>query len=320
MKLFLHWLLWDLRRFRSLLLLWTLLVLGYAACLGWLQYHILDADPGYLKFTGPLAGGLALVGFLMVLWIFTADPAAGTGSFWKLRPPTGYAVAGSKLVIVFPFFVLLPALVLSAAGFAAAPAGLGWELASSAFWKLFPVFLPVLAFLLLGTAASGSPLQAGMRMGASLILVLGLVISVNVAVAYQLLFTGLSPESPAVTPWLWGLAGAAVFLLARKSRNPPRAFIPLTVLAPFLLLVGQSLLVRVVGRTSLEKSVAPLEARAAGISAGPIPIRNNPGGARGRLRFDSGSRENNVQVSYTIPSRSGRAGTSGFECGHPGFT
>ena len=55
MKLFLHWLRWDLRRFRLLLLVWMLLVLGYAAFLGWLHLDILTIDPEWLEWSKPIA-------------------------------------------------------------------------------------------------------------------------------------------------------------------------------------------------------------------------------------------------------------------------
>ena len=67
MKLFLHWLLWDLRRFRTMLLVWTLLLLGYAGFLAWLQSTILTVDRGFLQFSLPAVAGLILVAGPMLL-------------------------------------------------------------------------------------------------------------------------------------------------------------------------------------------------------------------------------------------------------------
>ena len=67
MKLFLHWLRWDLRRFRLMLLIWTLLVVSYAVFLGWLHLNILTIDLGWMRLTGSLAAVLGLGEIFLLL-------------------------------------------------------------------------------------------------------------------------------------------------------------------------------------------------------------------------------------------------------------
>ena len=110
MKLFLHWLRWDIRRFGSILGVWTLLVLGYATFLGWLHLNILSITPKGLEWSQPLGIGLGVVQVFLLLHLFSTDPAVGTDCFWKTRPPRGIAVAGAKLVIALGFFLALPML------------------------------------------------------------------------------------------------------------------------------------------------------------------------------------------------------------------
>ena len=108
MKLFLHWLRWNLCRFRLMLAVWTLLVLGYACFLGWLHADILTIDADWMDWSAPIAKWLGATEVLMLFYLFSTDPAGGMDPFWKTRPPTGFAVAGSKLVLALGFFVGLP--------------------------------------------------------------------------------------------------------------------------------------------------------------------------------------------------------------------
>ena len=87
MKLFLHWLRWDLRRFRLMLLIWTLLVVCYATFLGWLHLNILTVHPDWMDRSQPMAVILAGVEIFMMLYLFSTDPAAGSeGVAWLSKP------------------------------------------------------------------------------------------------------------------------------------------------------------------------------------------------------------------------------------------
>ncbi|MDB6134394.1 MAG: hypothetical protein JWM59_2637 [Verrucomicrobiales bacterium] len=110
MKLHLHWLRFDLRRFRLILGVWTLLVTSYAVFLGWVHLRFLTISQDVMdrSLYIPILLGLVELGFLFAL--FNADPAKGPRHFWKTRPPSGVAVAGSKLVLALTFFVALPVL------------------------------------------------------------------------------------------------------------------------------------------------------------------------------------------------------------------
>ena len=110
MKLFFHWLRWELRRFLPMLGFWTLLVLGYAIFLGLLHLNILTIKPEWMEWNQPMALGLGIVQVFLLLHLFSTDPAVGTDCFWKTRPPGGIAVAGAKLVIALGFFLALPML------------------------------------------------------------------------------------------------------------------------------------------------------------------------------------------------------------------
>ena len=108
MNLFLHWLRWDLRRFRWLLLAWVSML---TLLMGWLWYvnsHLLTLSHLFISNNqGPTGTVLfAQVFFLMIL--LNSDPAAGVNHFWKTRPPSGLAVAGAKLIMVLVFFLALP--------------------------------------------------------------------------------------------------------------------------------------------------------------------------------------------------------------------
>ncbi|RYD31565.1 MAG: hypothetical protein EOP86_17625, partial [Verrucomicrobiaceae bacterium] len=110
MKLYLHWLRFDLRRFRLLLGVWTLLVAAYAVFLGWVHVRFLTISQDTLHRSVYIAILLGLVELCFLFALFNADPAKGPRHFWKTRPPSGVAVAGSKLVLALAFFVALPLL------------------------------------------------------------------------------------------------------------------------------------------------------------------------------------------------------------------
>lgn len=113
MKLYLHWLRHDLRRFQLMLGIWALLTALYACFLGWAHLHILTVRQDTLDWSKPLAIALGLLecGFLFAL--FNSDPATGTRHFWKTRPPSGLTIAAVKLTLAVSFFLILPLVVWS---------------------------------------------------------------------------------------------------------------------------------------------------------------------------------------------------------------
>jgi hypothetical protein len=111
MKLLLHWLRWDLRRFRWPLLLWTALLAGFVCYLGWLHLNLLTVDPRILQYNEAAGAVLGIIEFFLLLRILSTDTAAGTRHFWKSRPPSGFAIAGVKAVIAILFFLALPLLL-----------------------------------------------------------------------------------------------------------------------------------------------------------------------------------------------------------------
>lgn len=141
MKLFLHWLRYDLRRFRLILGTWTLLVAAYAVFLGWLHLNILTISPEALDLSKPIAIALGILEFGFLFALFHSDPAAGPHHFWKTRPPTAPAIAGVKLTVAFSFFIALPFLtwklvqlfcVIPGYVITKSPWGLSW--AAFLFW------------------------------------------------------------------------------------------------------------------------------------------------------------------------------------------
>ncbi|MES2705692.1 MAG: hypothetical protein V4726_03725 [Verrucomicrobiota bacterium] len=167
MKLFLHWLRYDLRRFRLMLGAWTLLVAAYAGFLGWLHVNILTVGWQVLDWSKPMAITLGLLelGFLFAL--FNSDPAEGPRHFWKTRPPSGRAVAGVKLLIAVGFFVAMPLLawglvstfcVIPGYVVTKSPVGLSWT--GFLFWSQS---LTISAFAL-AAACAGSGTALSLRL------------------------------------------------------------------------------------------------------------------------------------------------------------
>ena len=237
MKLFLHWLRWDLIRFRWMLAVWMLLMLGYGALIVWHRSEDKSWDAA-------LAAGvwLVMISFevLAMLHFLTADPAIGADLFWKTRPPRGLQVGGAKLLIVLTAFVLLPMgvhdLTMAASDGAISPAGekpLKWHEALDAFQWWLP------GLLALGAAAARSPGGAMVR------IVIGLGIAMGLSVfcsSYLKLGTvnlgwGWSRFTYSFTCGLWFLVGTSLFLLARCSLRCAAWIGGLVWVAPALLLL-----------------------------------------------------------------------------------
>ncbi len=245
MKLLLHWLRWDLRRFRLLLFVWTLLVLGYAAFLGWLHQNILTVDPAWMEWSQPIALVLAVVEVILLLHLLSTDPALGTDPFWKTRPPRGFAVAGAKMVMVMGFFAVLPMAAWWTMTCWSVPPGAvthGWGETS---WTLFLWWWH--AFLIgtisLGASVIRHPRQILLAVAAAFALSL---MPMLVALILKPAFLDVMPmvldqavkafTQPVFAGWLL-LAGCLCFWLARTHRTPSPWWRLVVVLFPAVLLV-----------------------------------------------------------------------------------
>lgn len=246
MKLLLHWLRWDLCRFRWMLAAWTLLVLGYAAFLGWLHAGILTIDPDWMAWSGPIALLLGATELLMLFHLFSTDPAGGVDPFWKTRPPTGFAVAGSKLVLALGFFVVLPMVAwLTMESLCVKHGAVTHEWEAGVSWTrfLWLVQTLVVSVLALGAATVRTPwqipLKLGMGFALALLPVLLFLLSESLwktgALSLMERAAGVS-----ITPyafWLWILAGCGVFWLARVRRAISLFWHGVVVLVPSAMLL-----------------------------------------------------------------------------------
>lgn len=244
MKLFLHWLLWDLRRFRVVLLVWTLLVLGYAAFLGWLHLNILTVDPEWMEWSEPVAKGLGLTELGLLLYLFSTDPAVGTDPFWKTRPPAGWAVAGVKLAMALGFFVVLPMAawqVMNA--FCVVPYGNSRQWGGLSWTQfLWWVQTLVVSAFALGAAAARNPGEQLVKLAAALgvaaVPLLSLVWSPldigQIVAVFGIVLRGAM--SPAMA-WLGLFTGCGLFLAARFRRTPGRWVMAAVLCVPAVLLM-----------------------------------------------------------------------------------
>ena len=246
MKLFLHWLRWDLRRFRLMLLIWTLLVVCYAAFLGWLHLNILTVHPGRMDWSQPMAVILAGVEIFMMLYLFSTDPAVGSEGFWKTRPPSGFAIAAVKLVIGLGFFVALPMAAWGTMTWLCVPPEAvtnGWgDLSWTQFLWWWHALLA--GALTLGAATVRHFWQIPLRVA------LGFALTMSPTIVLM----ALKPETwkviefvfnrtkeaftnPVMAGWLL-LAGSMTFFLARSHRTPARWWRTLGIVLPAVLLAG----------------------------------------------------------------------------------
>ena len=283
MKLFLHWLRWDLRRFRVMLRVWTLLVIGYTTFLGWLHLEILTIHPEWMAWSQPAALGLGVVQVFLLLHLFSTDPAVGTDCFWKTRPPGGIAVAGAKLVIALGFFVALPMLAWLVVNRLCVPPESvtnGWRGGS---WTKFLWWSQSLltGIMCLGAASVAHAWQIPLRVALGFVLAVVPVLGV-ILVAFELTFSELlrlvveNAVKSFTNPDLGGiflLAGSLLLLLARWYRPWERGWRLLGVMLPFALFK----LGPIRPETDL-KSVTPPEsanpAAGAGIRLGELILRN----------------------------------------------
>ena len=215
MKLFLHWLCWDLRRFRILLLGWTVLVVSYTVLIRWLNPENGRWDPDLARTVWFLTTGVVIFEVFGMLHVLTADPVVGTDVFWKTRPAPGLPVAAAKIGIALTAFVLLP-LGLHAL---AVPVG---RLGASPGWQILEGFqLRLLGLVALGAAAVKTTAGATVRIltGLGLALVLSLVCRSFLGIESAKLVPAWNPFIFHLISYLWILAGAGLFLSARRSHH-----------------------------------------------------------------------------------------------------
>ena len=216
MKLFLHWLCWDLRRFRILLLGWTILVVGYTVLIRWLNPENVRWDPDLARTIWFLTTGVIILEVFGMLHVLTADPVVGTDVFWKTRPTPGLPVAAAKIGIALTAFVLLP-LALHAL---AVPAGrprtsIDWQILAGLLFRL-------LGLVALGAAAVKTTAGATVRIltGLGLALVLSLVCPPLLGLASMKSVAGGNLTEYSSISCLWLVAGTGLFLFARRSHHP----------------------------------------------------------------------------------------------------
>lgn len=253
MKLYLHWLWHDLRRFRLMFGIWTLLTALYACFLGWAHLHILTVRQDTLDWSKPAAIALGLLqcGFLFAL--FNSDPATGTRHFWKTRPPSGLTIAGVKLTLAVGFFLILPLAVWRLMNLlsvlpqyvtAKSPGGQPWG--AFLFWILS---LVLAAFVFAAASASDGR-----------VLYLRLLAVLGVPAAFLILLSRFAPME-----WDWKLqrlranrnterelynpegagaclgSGVVLFLALRHTRLPVHGLLPAMVIPTASLILFNAL-------------------------------------------------------------------------------
>lgn len=103
-------------------------------------------------------------------------------------------------------------------------------------------------------------------------------------------------------PWVWFLAGAGLFMAARRSRHPARRLIPLTVITPILLFTGRNALGWWDYRTDLERSVPVMDASMGPAPAVGAPLFRNLPAERNPYEVEGVSRQGKfTMLDFTLP-------------------
>lgn len=148
MNLTLHWLRRDLRRHALLILLWALLVALFTWARLWFRQQGLEHLPDRYSVLIGAALALGMAELFLMLRILLDDPAGGTGTFWKTRPPSGGAVFAAKAALLVLVSLVIP---FTAEWVFLSIAGPSTDAMSRAICLLLP---PVFA-LMAGAAAAG---------------------------------------------------------------------------------------------------------------------------------------------------------------------
>lgn len=237
MNLFLHWLRWDLRRFRWPLLVWTLLLALFSLLLWYQNANIRTIELNLLAHNLGLCALIFIVWLILLIRVLGSDPAAGVTPLWKTRPPSGYAVAGAKLVLAGACFLLLPMLcwwlVLKASGapidFKQFGPGQTWM---GFLWWIGCAAVASLSFAAAAAAGPGSVVARLIAAAAATIAIIAAVTAWRVITGdfpkemsgYAKSTIWLSSVERAFlylrAPWLGLLAAAALFIMARRRRTP----------------------------------------------------------------------------------------------------
>ena len=267
MKLFLHWLCWDLRRFRILLLGWTILVVGYAVLIWWLNPENVRWDPDLARTVWFLTTGIVIFEVFGMLHVMTADPVVGTDVFWKTRPAPGLPVAAAKIAIALTAFVLLP-LGLIALAF---PVG---RLGASPGWQVLEGFqLRLLGLVALGAAAVKTTAGATVRIltGLGLALVLSLVCPPLLGLPSVKSAAGGSLTEYSIVSCLWLVAGTGLFLSARRSHHAAPWVRWSVWVAPSLLILLGTLIGPLAQRYEASRAIQVPPAIRSGVRILPTP-------------------------------------------------
>lgn len=240
MQLFLHWLSHDLRRLRRELIVWTVLITGTAVLMGWIHLHVLTFDYSALRLGVWLSPILTGTMIYLTCRIFGSDFSGDLRAYWKTKPPSGYAVSASKLVLAGVFLLLLPMVAYAVVRAACVLPAFVQE-SSTGFTtgeSLWTNLSALICIALFGTAAARDETNAALRGG---LVALGIMAAALIGYIPALPLPWIAPATPVFRPWLILpatalalLVGTALFLAARRTRTPHPAITLFSLLLPML--------------------------------------------------------------------------------------
>lgn len=241
MNFFLHWLRHDLRRLRTSLIIWTAVVGIASIFAGWLNLHVLTFDftsPGFGDWLPGLLTGHAAYVACRIFW---SDSAGAPQAFWKTRPPSGYAIGASKLVLAGVFLLILPMAAWTILKITCLPRGYiaysdGDFTTAEYLWATLSLLVCIVA---LGTASARDEMKA-LAKGA--MVAAAVVAAALIGYIPALPLPWIDPATPVLRPWviipaasLALLLSTVVFMAARRSRTPHPGVTLASFLLPFLL-------------------------------------------------------------------------------------
>lgn len=236
MNLLLHWLRWDLRRFSSMLWLWCLSVAAYGIFVGDLNSDLQFGRPDAFRATKPLGITLLTLEAVMLFRLFSSDPCAGASPQWKTRPPAGWTVGVSKIVIAAVFYLGVPLftwwLVLAITGNGADKMSTG---GTSWMERLGWTQALLIALCLFVSSAAQSSWGVVVRI-IVLTLVVVCVLATHSRLSHGMWFSGAAWQMQPAGLWL--IAGMAVHLFSRWRRTPGPATAGAAITVPLLLAMG----------------------------------------------------------------------------------
>ena len=107
-----HLVRWDLRRLRSILGIWVVIVIGYTVIVGLRPFAAADASAREaLSVADSLLWlTMMLISFALISFVIHAHPTVGTDAFWMTRPIPPRSLLASKLLLIAGTLLLLPAI------------------------------------------------------------------------------------------------------------------------------------------------------------------------------------------------------------------